>query len=152
MKENTPVAVLTVGSSRTVAFHRKYEEDGKTIEENDPCYLFEQSEGSLFVLHPDDEVPKQQRNCFGVRKDKALFVHGVTTTHEKDYFSVAFVFRCLETKAVVNATTDRVIAGDSLTEKEARRHQQRSLIRERDSKPNSEFKKKQQKCKKNGDD
>ena len=90
--------------------------------EKDPCYTFEQSEGTLFVLDPDDEVPKCRRNKNGCRRQDALFSHGVKTNKEKDYFSVAFIFRCLETTATVDSATDHVVPpqAEALKEKQRR--------------------------------
>lgn len=141
MKEGSAVAVFTVGDQRNLTMSRKYPENGKMTTEAHPCMLVEQKEGSLFVLHPHDEDPKIRRNEWGQRKKDAIFVHGITTGREKDYFSIAFIFRCLETKAVVIAGTDRVIPPIPRTVKEKQRYKERAALRADDSKPGSNFQK-----------
>ena len=141
MKEGTPVAVVTVGSPRLLSFKRKYTQNDKTIMESEPCYQFEQAEGALFILDPEDEVPKQRRNHGGARRRDANFVHSVKTVRSKDYFSVAFVFRCLETTAIVDSVNDRGVPDAPVTAKEASRRRDRALIRANDNKTGSEFKK-----------
>lgn len=140
MKEGTPVAVLTVGSPRELSFYREYEVDHKTVVEDTPCYTFEQAEGSLFVLDPSDEVPKCRRNRVGKRRQNAVFSHSVRSGRDKNYFSVAFIFRCLESVAVVDSTTDKVVARAPKTKTEFKRRQAREAIRVCDEKRGSEFK------------
>ena len=140
MKENTAVAVFTIGDNRTLSFHRRYDDDkGNTVTEPHPCYVFEQGESCLFILDPADEVPKARRDHGGKRRKNATFVHGVTCGTEKDYISVAFVFRCLETISLVNVTTNRVIAPEPMNENAKQRRLERAMVREEDKKPNSQF-------------
>ena len=141
MKRGTAVAALTVGGRRDILFERKCDEGGKLVTEEEPCCGFSQSHGSLFVLHPNDEAPKMRRDWHGKMKKDGTFVHGITTDKDKDCFSVAFVFRCVETAAAVDATTDRVVAGAPKNQKELARRQERAIQREADAKPNSSFSK-----------
>ena len=140
MKKGTPVAVLTVGDDRILNLHRKYDSNGKTFMEEDPCISFIQEEGSVFLLHPEDETPKCRRNRYGQRKEGGVFSHGVVCPKDKDYFSVAFIFRCVETVALVNSTNDRVVPDPPSTNAERRRRMERRKIREGDNKENSPFK------------
>jgi hypothetical protein len=107
--------------------------------------VFEQHESCLFILDSADEIPKGRRDHGGKRRKNATFVHGVQCSGDKDYISVAFVFRCLETTAQVNSATDRVIAPPPKDDKEALRRLERAIVRKRDNKPNSEFKQEVQK-------
>ena len=141
MKEGTAVAVLTVGSPRILSFRRKYGRGNSITIEQDACYEFLQDHGTLFILNPRDEVPKCRRNSDGRRCDDALFVHKVNTVDKDDYFSVAFVFRCLDQTAIVNTATDRVVMSAPQTLKEQSRRKTRAQIRDNDSKPESSFQK-----------
>ena len=96
MKEGSPVAVLTIGSRRRLSFYRKYDNGKEDVTEAEAAYEFEQTHGSLFVLDSLDEEPKCRRNMMGTRCDDALFLHSVKCPRDAGYFSVAFVFRCLE--------------------------------------------------------
>lgn len=140
MKEGSPVAVLTVGGERVLNFHRKYEEDGKMLMEKEACMSLLQEEGSVFLLHPDDEKPKCRRNRHGKRMKSAVFSHGIICPRDMDYFSVAFIFRCVETTAIVNTTTDRVVPPPPVTVADHQRRLERQKIRARDNKARSEFK------------
>ena len=102
-----------------------------------PCYQFAQTEGTLFVLNLHDEEPRCQRDMCGRRKQGAIFAHGVATPIDNDYFSVAFVFRCLETTAVVDRTADRVIPPPALTKAETKQRCKMAAIRNQDCKDNS---------------
>lgn len=141
MKEGTAVAVFTIGSPRQIFFSRKYKEDGQLQVEPQHCYEFMQEHGSLFALDPADEELKMRRNWWGAYRKDSLFVHKVKCGREQDYFSVAFVFRCLDTTAVVDATTDRVIPEAPANESEKARRQSRAALRAKDEKEGSDFKK-----------
>ena len=144
MKEKTAVAVFTLGDNRLLGFHRRYpDSDGKLFTESDPCYVFNQCEGCLFILHPDDEVLKGRRDHGGKRREEATFVHGITCPKREDYLSIAFVFRCLDDSALskVNSATDRVIPPPPKTVADKKRRMERAAFRKEDNKPNSEFKK-----------
>jgi hypothetical protein len=141
MKENTAVAVFTIGDNRKLFFHRKYDDDnGRTMTEPNPCYIFEQQESCLFILDPADEVPKARRDHGGKRRKNACFVHSIKCSGAKDYISVAFVFRCLCATAQVNSATDRVIPLPPKDEKEKQRRRERGIVRKGDNLPNSQFK------------
>ena len=140
MKEGSTVAVLTVGDPRHLTFHRKtFTDDGKAVVEKQPVVAIEQEQGSLFILDPNDEIPKCRHNYYGKRMKNTLFVHGINCPKEKNYFSIAFIFRCLETTAIVDATTDRVVPPVARDEKEAKRRMERAEIRRIDSQPGSNF-------------
>ena len=141
MKERTPVAVLTIGDSRNLSFRRTYQANGKKVVEERATSEFELEESTVFILHPDDEVPKCRRLGHGKRVKDAWFVHRVNTGKEKNFFSVAFIFRCLETTAIIDSTTDRVVPPIPMTAKEKTRQEERAAIREMDSKYDSEFRK-----------
>lgn len=141
MKENTAVAVFTIGDDRELHFSRTYDDEkGRTIMEPNDCYKFNQHEGCLFVLDPADEQPKTRRDHGGRRRKNAAFAHGVACGSDKDYLSIAFVFRCLDAKAFVNSATDRVIPPPPKDEKEKQRRLERALVRKEDNKPNSQLK------------
>jgi len=123
-------------------FRRSYIENDNVVKEDGCCYQYLQEHGSAFLLDPNDEKPIYRRNQFGERKQEALFLHGVECIPDedpKDYFSVAFIFRCLQTEAIVDATTDRVIHGPSKSNHEAEVRMERALLRQQDAKPNSDF-------------
>ena len=145
MRENSAVAVLTVGDPRRITFSQKYRENGKIVVEDEPCYQFEQCHGTLFVLHPADETMKNRRNRYGQRREEATFVHRVDTEKDKDYVSIAFVFRSLVTTAEVDSWTDRVVPTEPATAKEAARRRERMELRKQDEKPRSPFMKKVEK-------
>ena len=141
MKPNTPVAIFTVGSPRTLSFYRRYKNGGDWALEDKSCDDFLQEEGCLFVLDPQDEAPKHRRVATGSFKEDASFVHGLVcgTKRDKDYFSIAFVFRCLDKTAVVDTTTDLVIPPPPTTAKERARREERARIREADDAEGSDF-------------
>ena len=142
MKENTAVAVFTIGDDRTLTFRRKYsDKEGNTMTEPAPCYVFNQHEGCLFILDPSDEEHKMRRDHGGSRRKSALFVHGIECGNKTNYLSIAFVFRCLDTTALVNSATDRVIPPPPKNEKEKARRKERAAVRKNDNKQNSQFKK-----------
>ena len=141
MRRNTAVAVLTVGGPRVLSFYRRYATGNRKITETEPCYQFALTEGTLFVLHPHDEEGRCRRDMYGRRQKNAVFAHGITTPADKDFFSVAFVFRCLDTTAVVDRTTDRVVPPPAMTETEKKRRKQREALRKVDQKENSKLNK-----------
>lgn len=141
MKEGSPVAVLTIGSRRLLSFYRKYDNGKEDVTEAEAAYEFEQTHGSLFVLDSLDEEPKCRRNMMGTRCDDALFLHSVKCPRDAGYFSVAFVFRCLDKTAPVDVNTDRVVPGAPKNEAERARREERARVRAIDNKKGSQFKK-----------
>ena len=137
MKEGTAVAVVTVGNPRTLSFFRHY--NGKCEEE--ACASFEQEHGAVFILDPRDEVLRCRRDAHATRRPDACFYHGVEAGKGSDYFSIAFLFRCLDKTAVVDALTDRVIPPPPQSNKENVRRIKRRLIRKMDDESESEFNK-----------
>ena len=103
MRENTAVVVLTIGDKRELWFHRKYDDNhGQTMAEPNPCYLYSQEEGCLFILDPSDEHHKMRRDQAGRRRKTKKIVHTVSCGSEKNYISIALIFRCLETIALLH--------------------------------------------------
>lgn len=140
MKEGSAVAVLTLGDSRDIAFHRSYKcpKTGKEVIETNECNILRQEHGSLFILHPDDEVSKGRRNGMLRRMKDASFVHTIAMPKGSE-FSVAIIFRCLETTAIVDVTTEKVVPPPPRNAKEARVRRDRAMTRAEDSQHNSAF-------------
>ena len=88
----TPTCVLTVGHSRVMRFILS---DGK----NDDRYSHIQLKplhlchGSLFILHPCDEIPRQRSKFIEHSNEYLYFKHGGVKHGPNDGLSVAFVFR-----------------------------------------------------------
>ena len=101
------------------------------VTEEDACHAFEQEHGSVFLLDPADEQLKSRRNRMGRRCKDALFLHGVKAGKGDGHFSVAFVFRCLETTAPVDATADKVVVGEPTCHKEKARR--RPMMKRREA-------------------
>lgn len=140
MKEGTAVAVVTLGDVRRLSFYRKHLDDnGKLVQEPEPFCHFDQGHGCVFILDPRDEEVKIRRNFTGRKIKGAIFVHGVKCGKDKDYVSVAFVFRCVDKTAIVDTNTDRVVQGEPQNRNEKKRRFTRARQRERDSRPGSAF-------------
>jgi hypothetical protein len=140
MREGSVVGVFTVGTSRVLSFRRRYfdENANKVVDEQFPCYSFLQEEGTFFVLDPADEELKQRRDFRGGRRKEANFVHEIEKVNDKDAFSVAFVFRCVDSTTLVDTRTDRVVWTPT-TEAEKKRREQRNRQRAVDNQPSSDF-------------
>ena len=86
---NTPTVVLTVGDSRMLHFILC----GKEIKKNIHVDSFELDHGSMFFLHPCDEIP-MLRAVFTEYADLyTYYKHGGVKHGPSDGLSVAFVFR-----------------------------------------------------------
>lgn len=99
---NTAVAVLTMGDSRRLYMKKRFANSGRWLK-NDPreedTHEFLLNDQSIFVLHPDDEVPGARGYSDG---SLSQFQHGgIKVT---DGLSVAMVFRTVTTKANMHVT------------------------------------------------
>ena len=139
MKKNSPVAVVTLGGDRALEFFREFGTGKDAFTENHPCYRLLQQHGSVFILDPADEVSTCRRDHSGRRRKNGAFLHGVRCSSGKDYLSIAIIFRCLETTAIVDTATDRVVPEEPKNDAEKETRARRAVIREADMKPGSTF-------------
>jgi hypothetical protein len=107
-KQNTPVVVLTLGDARTLHMKKRFAaSDGSWIQNvnvrkpQKKTYDFILTDQSLFVLHPDDEIPRARGFSDG---SKSQFQHGGVKVTEG--LSVALVFRTVTTKANIHLTAN----------------------------------------------
>jgi hypothetical protein len=101
-KQNTPVVVLTLGDERTLHMKKRFAaSDGTWInnENEKKTHAFVLTDESIFVLHPDDEVPRPRGYSDG---SLSQFQHGGVNVTEG--LSVAIIFRTVTTKADMHIT------------------------------------------------
>jgi hypothetical protein len=98
-KVNTPVVTVTMGDERTLHMaKRRVTKPGVWTELDDETNIpFKLNNGSVFVLHPSDEVPKERD---GAGEAKSQFHHGGVKVTEG--LSFAIVFRTVTQKAKIH--------------------------------------------------
>ena len=113
-KENTCVAVLTMGDSRVLHFKKRVAVEGgkgkrKWKVTDDVGKSFVLGNNSLFLLHPDDEKPRLRS------KDVYLsqYVHGGVNIDNDNDLSLAMVFRVVSVDREYNAITSKLIPNDN---------------------------------------
>jgi hypothetical protein len=107
-KQHTPVVVLTLGDERTLHMKkRKVGQNGSwTKSENEKVYDFLLSNGSLFVVDPDDEIPKTRGHQ---NQGLSQFQHGGFEV--KKGLSIAIIFRTVTTMAKIHVTDNTMQLG-----------------------------------------
>jgi hypothetical protein len=101
-KQNTPVVVLTLGDQRTLYMKKRFaSSDGvwrnNASEKN--AHPFVLTDKSIFILHPDDEVPQSRGHRDG---SLSQFQHGGVKVTQG--LSVAIIFRTVTTKTNIHVT------------------------------------------------
>lgn len=112
-KEGTPTCVLTFGDTRILQFklfHYQEQTNGnyrmKPYDGIDNIDI-QLNHGSLFVLHPKDEIPLLRSVCPG----KSFFKHGNVKFGGNGKMSIAFICRsCTHTAKVNNFTGQHFIS------------------------------------------
>ena len=113
-KENTCVAVLTVGDSRKLHFKKRVVVAGgkgkkkwKITDDDGETFIL--CNNSLFLLHPDDEKPLLRL------KDNYIsqYVHGGVNIQNDNDLSIALVFRVVCVDREYNAITSKLIPNES---------------------------------------
>mmetsp|Transcript_564 Transcript_564/g.1116 ORF Transcript_564/g.1116 Transcript_564/m.1116 type:complete len:251 (+) Transcript_564:773-1525(+) len=119
-KEKTVTAILTLGNERVLKFQKQLlvdnDETGKQIwegcgGEDSFCSYFRLSNGSLFVLHPNDEIPKIRKELDSENMDctKSRFRHGgIDAFKARNKLSVALVFRNVTTVLTLHRETGKL--------------------------------------------
>ena len=109
-RENTCVAVLTLGDSRRLHFRKRVLVDGKMKRKrwaltDDKPVTFNLTENSVFLLHPEDEIPTVRRG------DKVLsqYLHGDVNITNSNDLSVAFAFRVVCVDREYDPITSKLI-------------------------------------------
>jgi hypothetical protein len=103
-KQNTPVVVLTLGDPRTLHMKKRFAAGNGTWISNaneKKTHAFVLTDQSIFVLHPDDEVPRPRGHSDG---SLSQFQHGGVNVTQG--LSVGIVFRTVTTKADIHVTRD----------------------------------------------
>lgn len=98
----TPTCVLTIGHSRVLRFILS---DGQGDDKYSHVKLEPLSlcHGSLFILHPCDEIPRRRKKYSRYSKEHLYFKHGGVKHGPNDGLSVAFVFRHVNRQVRVNS-------------------------------------------------
>ena len=109
-RENTSVAVLTLGDSRKLHFRKRLLVEGSTKRPrwamtDDKCVTFNLDENSVFLLHPDDEIPSKR--CGD--NNLSQYVHGGVNITNKNDLSVAFAFRVVCVDREYDPITSKLI-------------------------------------------
>lgn len=88
--KDTPVIVYTIGDSRSISFRKRTICNTKSKWKvlKTPVKTFKLHNNSIFVLHPDDELPMQR--CLG--ENLSQFQHGNVNV-KKGLLSIGLVFR-----------------------------------------------------------
>ena len=104
---NTPVVIFTIGLPRILKWRKRClleSSNGNEIWNYDKSNQFKMllEQGSMLVIHPDDEVPKY---C---PVDGAIsnFQHGEVKFKEKQGMSIAYVFRSTTSIGIFDKTTN----------------------------------------------
>ena len=109
-KQNSCVAVLTLGDKRTLNFKKRVAVAGsngrlKWQLTDDKLVSFDLCENSLFVLHPSDEIPLRRKGD----EYKSQYVHGGIKIINPNVFSIAFAFRVVGCYREYNPVTSKLI-------------------------------------------
>ena len=109
-QENTCVAVLTLGDSRTLHFKKRVLVVSQTKRKrwtvtNDETVSFNLGENSVFLLHPEDEIPSIKCND----NMQSQYVHGGVKISNKNDLSVAFAFRVVCVDREYDPITSKLI-------------------------------------------
>jgi hypothetical protein len=101
-KERTPVVVVTLGDPRSLKMKKRRAMDGNWKDDKEYGILeFWLENGTIFVLHPDDEQPKKR----ATQKFLSQYQHG--NVHVKKGLSLSLVFRVVTSKAKVCVVDNR---------------------------------------------
>ena len=113
-KENTCVAVLTVGDSRKLYVRKRVVVDGSLGRKkwrltDDNCVSFMLEDNSVFLLHPDDERPTLRSGDNYISQ----YVHGGVNIENDNDLSIAFVFRVVCIEREYDAISSKLLPNDS---------------------------------------
>ena len=104
---NAPTIVLSVGDERIISMYETEPTKKTKMSDN---FKFKLKHGSLFILHPDDEVPA----CRSEQDLLPIFKHGnVTFGGETDNMNIAFVFRNTSKTGLFHRTTGHLLIPSS---------------------------------------
>ena len=111
--EDSCVAVLTLGDSRTLHFKKRIAIRSKSgrkkwIQTDDKGISFELSDNSVFMLHPTDERPRvrEEDECF------SQYIHGGIKITNNNDLSIAFAFRVVCVDHEYDPVTSKLIVTD----------------------------------------
>ena len=113
-QRNTCVAVLTLGDSRTLYFKKRIVTNskcGKTkwIVTQDKGLSYELNDNSVFMLHPEDEIPRVREGDDIISQ----YIHGGVNITNSNDLSIAFAFRVVCVDREYDPVTSKLIAKDN---------------------------------------
>jgi hypothetical protein len=123
--ENTPTVVLTLGENRILPFFRRHvgvSEAGNMVWEDDAAFYeeWELTDGSVFVLHPNDEKPTLkvcQNNNIPIKQQ---YQHGNIAF--KGNISIGIVFRIVTKSRNYRVETNTLVPSQSELQLYANKH------------------------------
>ena len=110
-QENTCVAVLTMGDSRTLHFKKRIAINSKSgrkrwVQTEDQGLSFELKDNSVFMLDPRDEIPRVREGDDYVSQ----YIHGGIKISNKNDLSLALAFRVVCVDHEYDPVTSKLIA------------------------------------------
>ena len=110
-QENTCVAVLTLGDTRTLHFKKRIAQSSKIgrkkwVQTDDKGVSFDLTDNSVFMLHPIDEKP-----CVREGDDHmSQYIHGGVKITNNNDLSIAFAFRVVSVDHEYDPVTSKLVA------------------------------------------
>ena len=114
-QENTCVAVLTLGDSRTLHFKKRIAMNSKSgrkrwIQTEDVGHSFVLNDNSVFMLDPSDEKPRLRSRDEHVSQ----YIHGGVKITNSNDLSIAFAFRVVCVDHEYDPVTSKLIPKEEL--------------------------------------
>ena len=113
-RQDTCVAVLTLGDSRTLYFKKRIVTDStrgksKWIITQDAGVSYDLNDNSVFMLNPEDEIPRKR----GGDEYISQYIHGGVNITNRNDLSIAFAFRVVSIDREFDPVSCKLLPKDS---------------------------------------
>ena len=113
-RQNTCVAVLTLGDSRTIYFKKRIVTESKQgkrkwLITQDAGVSYDLSDNSVFLLNPEDEIPRKRRGDEYISQ----YIHGGVNITNTNDLSIAFAFRVVSVDREFDPVSCKLVPKDN---------------------------------------